>query len=224
MKILLLPGLDGTGLLFDKLIEEIPSAFDVEVVSYDSVEAVSYSDQAVEVAARLKSRDIFIVGESYSGRVAYELCQILGKRVKGVVFLASFISRPSVISRFATILPISLLKPSALSKFLLHMFGFNLAGGPEIVTPVFCSLQKTDKRKLKSRLSNIAKLANPNAKVGCPVTYVRPSTDLLVGGNSVKYLASMCPNFNQVIVSGGHFIAQSNPVLCAKVICNAVNM
>ena len=224
MKIILLPGLDGTGILFEKLLEEIPSVFDVEVVSYDSIKAVSYSSQAIEIAERFKHEDIFIVGESYSGRVVYELCQILGGHVKGVVFLASFISRPSAMSRVASIMPLGLLKPNRLSRFMLYLFGFNMAGGPEVVAPVFQSLQKTDKRKLKLRLSNIAHLAKPTEKIDCPVTYIRPSTDLLVGINSVKYLASMCSNFSRAKVNGGHFIAQSNPVVCAKVICNAVNM
>jgi len=224
MKIILLPGLDGTGLLFERMIEEIPSDLNIEVVSYDSIKAVSYPEQAAEIAEIFRGKDIFIVGESYSGRVAYELCQRSSINVCGIVFLASFISRPSSFSRFSTIIPTAFLKPNPLSKFLLYLFGFNMTGGLENVNPVFASLQKADKRKLKIRLRNIAQLVKPIVNVECPVTYIRPNTDLLVSDKSVKFLASMCSNFTQVKVNGGHFIAQSHPATCVKIICNTVNM
>lgn len=222
MKIVLLPGLDGTGYLFEDLLQHLPSTLEVEVVSYTEVTASTYSNQAKEIAQRFQGDDLFVVGESYSGPVAYELYYLLGSQVKGIVFLASFISPPSIYSRFASMLPTSLLKPNFLSRFLLYAFGFNLTGGSSLINPVFHSLECADKQKLKERLHNISSLKKPSEGLGCPVTYIQPSRDLLVSNRSVQELAALCPSFNKVEVSGGHFIAQFNPVTCAKIISHAI--
>lgn len=60
--------------------------------------------------------------------------------------------------------------------------------------------------------------------ITCSVTYIRPSRDLLVSSGAVRLLSEKCYNFKQISVRGGHFIAQSHPVECAKIISNAVNM
>lgn len=224
MKIILLPGLDGTGLLFEKLKESFPENLDIEVISYELLEGISYSDQASEIANRFEGIDIYIVGESYSGRVAYELFKIRGRRVKGIVFLASFISSPSILSKLVGLLPVSLITPNFLTKKLLYLLGFSLIGGSNLSEPVFASISKANKYKLKSRLRNIANLDEPAQPITCPVTYIRPSKDLLVSTSAVRLLSEKCSSFKQVTVIGGHFIAQSNPVECAQVICNAANM
>nr|WP_086939390.1 alpha/beta hydrolase [Thaumasiovibrio occultus] len=220
MKIVLLPGLDGTGDLFADLLNALPSTLDVDVVSYSSISALSYSEQAQEIAARYQDEEVLLVGESYSGRVAYELCHLLGERVKGVVFLASFISRPSLYSRFAAFVPLCFLRSNLLAKWLLYMVGFNMIGGIGRVEPVFRSLEKADQNKLKARLKNIARLDKPTKTVACPVTYISPSNDRLIAKRSVQYLSSLCSDFTNIEVVGGHFIAQSNPVECAKVIAD----
>lgn len=224
MKIILLPGLDGTGRLFAKLTKNLPENINTEVISYESLEGVTYAKQAAEIAKRFKDTDIYIVAESYSGPVACELYKLLGSRVKGIVFLASFISAPSLLYKLAGFLPVSLLSANYLSKKLLYLFGFSLTGGQTLVYPVFASLQTANKRKLKLRLGNIAGLSKQQCELDCPVTYIRPSRDLLVSASAVKYLASMCSSFSQVEIEGGHFIAQSNPVACAKVICDTFNV
>lgn len=222
MKIVLLPGLDGTGILFKKLIECLPRHLEVDVVSYENIEGLSYINQAKEIASKYQGEEIFIVGESYSGSVAYELCQLLNSNLKGIVFLASFISRPTLLSVWTSFIPVGLLAPNFLTRALLYFFGFNGSGGKNRVTAVFHSLKIANKAKLRSRLRNISNLRNPGFDIACPVIYVRPSKDWFVARKSVNILASKCSFFKEVSVEGGHFIAQANPVACAKVINSAV--
>lgn len=224
MIVVLLPGLDGTGYLFKDLLKELPTALKVEVISYASISSLTYYEQAQEIASLYLDKDVLIIGESYSGRVAYELCHLLGERVKGLIFLASFVSKPSIFSRLASIIPISFLRPNFITRLLLYIVGFNMSGGIQLVSPVFHSLEHTDNKKLKERLRNIACLDKPIKKITCPVTYISPNKDFLIASRSVQYLASLCPNFKKVEVLGGHFIAQSNPVACAKAIADAANM
>ncbi len=224
MKIILLPGLDGTGALFDALVNNLREGVDTEVLTYEKIDSLTYTDQAEEIGHRIKDTDVVLVGESYSGRVVYELNQILGERVKAVVFIASFISCPSKVAKLAGYIPIGLLKPNFINKSLLNIFGFNRQATPTLIDSVFSSISSANKQKLKARLKNISGLTKSQVKIYSPVTYIRPNRDLLVGRGSVEHIKSLCVNFKEVTVSGGHFIAQSEPEECAKVILNAASM
>lgn len=222
MKIILLPGLDGTGQLFQRLSQHLPAELDIEIVSYDAISAFSYSNQANELADRFKDGSIFIVAESYSGPVAYKLYQLMGPRVKGILFLASFITKPSWYSCLAFLFPVSFIKPTALNRRLLYQIGFNSLGGFTIVDAVFKSIKCANRQKLKARLKNIAFLKRPNKKINCPVTYIQPSKDSLINSNCIDHIELLSTQFKRVQISGGHFIAQSNPVECAAEIKNAL--
>lgn len=224
MKIVLLPGLDGTGLLFENLTEHLSLDHEVELVSFELIYGLTYKEQAEELASKYKNDELLIVGESYSGRIAYELSHLLKGNVKGIVFLASFISRPSLLSLLARFVPVSLLAQNVLTESLLYLVGFNRCGSRALVGPVFNSLRHTNKLKLKSRLRNISHLKKPTLNISCPVIYIRPSKDRLVSSSAVKALASKCASYREISIEGGHFIAQINPVACAKVINSAACM
>lgn len=220
MKILLLPGLDGTGLLFDSLLQYFPESIDYETISLDSLESDSYIGQAAEIAEKITVENVVIVGESYSGRIAFELCKIWKEKVAATVYLASFISRPSFLSYFAKLIPVTATESNMFSKVFLHLVGFNLRGAQDVVNPVFYSLAKANKLKLKKRLANIANLSDPDSVVDCPAIYIRPTTDFLVSFHAVKILLAAHASAYEVKLVGGHFIAQSSPAECAAIICN----
>jgi len=224
MKIVLLPGLDGTGLLFKKLIENLPQDHEVELVSFELIYGLTYKEQAEELASKYKNDEFLVVAESYSGRIAYELSHLLTDNVKGIVFLASFISRPSLLSLLARFVPVNFLAQNVLTESLLYLVGFNRSGDRALVGPVFSSLRNANKLKLKLRLRNISHLKKPALDISCPVIYVRPSKDRLVSNSAVKALASRCASYREISIEGGHFIAQANPEACAKVISNAARM
>jgi len=214
--------MDGTGLLFGSLIESLPKGFNIEVVCLNDISGATYIDQAKEIANRFLESNIFIVAESYSGRIAYELCNILGSRVSGVVFIASFISSPSVLSRLASFLPISLLKPYSINKWLIDKVGFGGNGDSDLIGQVFESLSKADIVKLKQRLKNIAELNAPKVVHSTPATYIQPTRDYLVSAKAVHTIGTLFSNIAVVTLPGGHFIAQENPCGCSEVIQCAV--
>ncbi len=222
MKLVFLPGLDGTGLLFNRLIDALPKDLSIEIFSLDEIAGDTYYEQANELAKRFENENIIIVAESYSGRIAYELCGILGNKIKGIVFLASFISSPSLISKLAGYLPLLFIKPLVITKFIVNLIGFNGSGRKAEIDSIFHSLQKCNKTKIKSRLRNISKLTKPDVVYKQPVTYIKPHNDYLVSGGAVRVLQDIFVNLNVVTVQGGHFIAQSNPEECSKIVCSSI--
>lgn len=218
MKVVLLPGLDGTGILFKELVEALPDNFDIEVISLDSLSASSYLEQAHQVASKFNNTTVFLVAESYSGRIAYELCDILRGKVVGLVFLASFVSSPSKISKLASFLPISFLKPYPINQWLIKKIGFGDYGDHNLVSRAFESISKAEKVKLKERLRNIARLDMPTKIHNVHAVYIRPTRDYLVSEKSVLAISKVFNNMRVVTLPGGHFIAQTNPEGCARII------
>ena len=218
LKIILLPGLDGTGLLFKGLLEALPDDLEVDVICLNDLSARTYNEQAIELAAQYVGTDLVLVAESYSGRLAYEWCGVSNAAVHAVVFLASFVSAPLSVSGFASYLPLSLLKPHRLDRYLVNRVGFAGVGAPELIDQVFESIRLTDQHKFKQRLKNISQLNTPSKIYNIPSVYIRPSDDYLVANKAVAAMTSVFNNLKVVRVSGGHFIAQSSPTLCSNII------
>ncbi|MGD2116027.1 MAG: alpha/beta hydrolase, partial [Acidobacteriota bacterium] len=99
MKILALPGLDGTGDLFRWLEREAPEGFAVEPVSYppDRGSGVLNYPAHLEVARRWLPADgpFLLLGESFSGPVAVRLAAEAPPGLVGLILCATFVRPPS---------------------------------------------------------------------------------------------------------------------------------
>ncbi|MCA0901113.1 alpha/beta fold hydrolase [Microbulbifer agarilyticus] len=222
LKIVFLPGMDGTGLLFKGLIQNIPKEIDREVVCLNEIEGESYHQQAEEVAEHIGSSSVVLVAESYSGRIAYELCNILGRRVSRVVFIASFISCPGRLGRLAALLPELFLKPNFFPDWLMKTLCFDGRGNRVLIEQVRQAITEVEPSVLKRRLLNIAELDRPKGHLSTEAVYIRPTNDRLVGYDAIKVLGNVYPKLSIESLEGGHFIAQTAPERCARVIVRAI--
>ena len=74
MRLLLLPGMDGTGLLFEPLVKALPPSLTARVVAYPPDQLLGYNEllQLVQKSAE-EGGDFVVVGESFSGPLALML-------------------------------------------------------------------------------------------------------------------------------------------------------
>ncbi|WP_346837028.1 alpha/beta hydrolase [Microbulbifer sp. SAOS-129_SWC] len=221
MKIVFLPGMDGTGLLFSELILNIPSEIDREVICLNEIQGVSYREQAEQIAEKIGLSSVVVVAESYSGRIAYELCNILGRRVSKVVFIASFVSCPGRLAKLAAVLPKYLLKPNLFPNWLMKILCFDGRGNRALIEHVRHAIAQVGPRALKQRLLNMAELDEPKDQQSTIAAYIRPTNDRLVAYDAIKVLGNIYPQLSIESVEGGHFIAQTAPESCARVIVRA---
>lgn len=77
MKVVLIPGMDGTAILFDPLIEQAPAG--VEIIRLPLIQSsdAGYQEQARDVISRIGEEPIVLVAESYSGMIAYQMLRNL---------------------------------------------------------------------------------------------------------------------------------------------------
>ena len=74
---------------------------------------------------------------------------------------------------------------------------------------------------LKQRLLNMAELDEPKGQQPTTAVYIRPTNDRLVAYDAIKVLGNIYPQLSIESVEGGHFIAQTAPESCARVIVRA---
>jgi pimeloyl-[acyl-carrier protein] methyl ester esterase len=150
MRVLLLPGMDGTGLLFKPLLEQLPGDIETEVISYPVNEKLSYEQLAEYVTKKLPTRDDYLlVAESFSGPIAFQIAQNQPSYLKSVIFVASFLHSPR---RFLTAikwLPFTIFFHLPIPKFIIRGFLLGKEAKNEVISLFKESLQKYQKEYLR---------------------------------------------------------------------------
>lgn len=214
--------MDGTGKLFKPFIDllensSLANAISYEVVCLNDIQETNYQLIAQKIADQFCDEEVIILAESYSGRIAYELCQLPNLKIKHVIFVASFLARPSFISRFASIIPVQIIRSLYMPKLLLSLVFFSSIN-IELVNSFLHSIKDVSDDVLKTRLKNIASLETPQVEINIPCTYLQASRDLLVSRNAVKLFNLVFKDISVKRVKSGHFLVQCCPKSCLKVL------
>ena len=93
-KLVLLPGLDGTGVFFARLEARLATRVPVQVVSYPSRAEMTLDDYADEAVRAMGAEPVVLLGESFSGPVAIKLAAKFPDRVKGLILAATYLENP----------------------------------------------------------------------------------------------------------------------------------
>ena len=218
MKVLLIPGMDGTGKLFSPLLDELPNGLDTQVVCLNDLITQNPIEQALEIASLIGSEEVIILSESYSGYIAYHLSLLPNLNIKHVIFAASFLENPTWLSRLNKLLPLNLVRSDVIPDIALSSVLFAQRNNKKLVNLFSSSLKLINNSTLRHRLKVIANLVRPSDSLSVPCTYVQASNDYLVSNKSVDVFKELCININVVKANGGHFIVQSNPQYFSKLV------
>jgi pimeloyl-ACP methyl ester carboxylesterase len=221
MKIVLLPGLDGTGNLFDPLLKALPQNTEVIVISYPETK-LGYEDLVSFVLAQLPKEDHILVGESFSGNVAYQIALTKPEYLKAVIFVASFLSNPRpLLLKLFNKLPSSLLsvKPP---KLIIKLFMLGFSTKKSTIQLFLETLKQVPSDVLSFRLKEIAKLQLNSEACDTEAIYIQATNDYLVPSRAVKDFKQLFINLTVQKVKGSHFLLQSKPVECANIIINKI--
>ncbi len=210
--------MDGTGSLFEPFVACAPSGYEVTPLPLRQEPYLSYMDQAEHILSGIGSEDIIIVAESYSGRIAYEIARKQIANIRHIVFAASFLSGPSALARIAPLLPPQILKSRVIPSPILGKLAFGRARSKALTALLKESLNKVDNSVLHHRLKQISKLRLPDRKIDIPCTYIRPRSDRLVSPRAIKTFKKVCPDLAIRELEGCHFILQTNPHECWKIV------
>lgn len=214
-KIVLLPGMDGTGKLFDPLIEQCPSEFDSVVVPLPKTQCFTYPDLAEELISQLPSDEPFLLlGESFSGPLALEIACRQPKGLMGVILVASFIRSPR--PRWLKWLPWRLLAKLPMPSFALRWLMTGWSADSSLVDLLRSVLRSVPTHTLSQRLQMIFSCDATRSLRDCPthLLYLQASKDRLVPQSALKLIQKLRPDIQHHAIDGPHLLLQTHPNGC----------
>lgn len=218
MKLVLLPGMDGTGALFAPFIREFGSA---QVVAYPTTQ---WSYPELELVARRalpEAEDFVLLGESFSGPLAISIAADPPANLVGLILCCTFAKSPfPLLSPFRHLLPLLPVPPLGLLETLLSGRFRN----PELRILLADALATVPARVLKGRLHAVATVdvAAKLRAVRVPVLCLRAKEDRLVPFSALRVLAENAPNAQVVELVAPHFLLQTAPKQAAAAVATFI--
>lgn len=217
----LLPGLDGTGRLYSRLVKDLSGDFDVRILDYPVDEFDGYESLAEILALRLpRDRPFLIVAESFAGPLAVLLAAARPPGLQGLVIAASFLRNPvaraSFLSKILRLLPASVPPPLPVLEAVL-MSGWK---DIEVRRELEASLRLVKPDVLKARLMATLQVdvREEFQRITAPVLYLRASHDRLLQSGVEKDFAM--PGVWRRDIEAPHFVFQAVASQAAEAIRN----
>lgn len=216
MKIILLPGVDGSGILFEPFVKIFKPEAPVEVMPLtdDSDQSILHQVSIIEDA--VGDEEIILIVESYSGLLAYELARRNKIRIKQIFFFGCFLQPPSLIGKIGRFLPVRLLNIIP-TKVLAHIL-FNRWSSPELKQLLNQAIQNINFSNIKKRFKTIATVQKPSQFIDVPCVYVQATMDNLVRAHNLKAFEELCSNLQVEVVEATHMLLQTQPEAMSQLI------
>lgn len=217
MKIIVLPGLDGTGNLLNEFAKALGENSPTRVITYPS-EKYNYQDLLVYISEQLPNDEYILIAESFSGPLGIEIAAHNFQHLKAVIFVATFARAPHPIpSRVAKFLALVPLPAEVIAK-LSQRFVIGNYQTKEFAAEYVTTLKKLPKRTVANKLSELLQTDKVGMlkRIEAPMAYIMAENDLLVPSNVSSDFKPFCDDF--IALEGPHFILQAKPYETAKLI------
>ncbi|WP_250626455.1 alpha/beta fold hydrolase [Pinirhizobacter soli] len=223
--LVLLPGMDGTGDLFQPFMVALEDKFLVKVVTYPCSEPLGYSDLESIVRSALPADGPFVIlGESFSGPIAISVAASHPQGLMGLILCCTFARNPRPRLRslgfLIGVLPAGAFFIRSVSGALLGRFSTR-ALREMFLEAVIKVTPETLRARLKSVLSVDA--TEELAAIDVPVLYLRAGEDAVVPTAAVNLVKSIQSGMKVVEVDAPHLLLQAAPGKAAQVISEFVD-
>lgn len=220
LKLVLLPGLDGTGKLFAPLIKQLPKGVDPHVISYPSDRCQSIDELAARVLKQLPDGKFVLLAESFSGLVAFRLLPHAAPRLQALIFAGAFATSPRPwLLGLAALFPFAARGPAYAPNGLIRLFCLGANASKEACREFRTVLAEVQWQVLAHRIGLIAAARPPDViALECACYYVQGKSDRLVPSSAVKWFQAHIRNLQVLKVAAPHLMLQAAPKECAEAI------
>lgn len=219
MQLILLPGMDGTGDLFDDFVAALArrnAGIRVTVVRYPPDSCWGYAELTAYAAQFIPTDEpSILLGESFSGPIAITLAQRFSKQVRAVIFAASFARNPlpslSPFSGLTRFLPLQFAPPFARSMMLANQ-------GQH--TKLEAALVGVSVATLRARMQAVLQVdvSAQLRELDVPLLYLQAKRDRLVPPSSAQWMLQCQPGMMMYELDAPHLVLQGASDECARVV------
>lgn len=212
---ILLPGLDGSGQLFEGILQHVPRD-QATIVAYPADTTWGIDDYVAHAEAAVPDdMPCILIAESFSGPIALRLVQ-RNTRIRGAVLVASFVTCPHPLLRLVPLRFAGLWRKALRSNAMLRTFCLGWHASDALVASLKAIVEALPISILQTRLRLLRNLDESGslARARVPLLLLEASNDKLVCApvDGVGRLVQ------HAVVDGPHFLLQSRPEECWRTI------
>ncbi len=226
-RLVLLPGMHGTGELFSEFMRMILGPTHIEAFHYPTDASPSYSQLLGAVESFVPASENFVLlAESFSTPLAIQFAATNPPTLRGLILCAGFATSPirgwrksfaSLIAPLVFRLPLPRI---AVSHFLVG------ADAPESLhAAVRAAILAVKPAVLTARLLQVLAVDARSAlsKISVPILFIQPQQDRLVGPPCLEEIRGIKPQIEVAQIRGPHLILQREPQQSANIVAEFMN-
>ena len=224
LTIVLLPGMDGTGTLFEPFLTALGSEFGIEIVRYPTTGTLGYAELEQCARRSLPSVGPFVIlGESFSGPIAVSIAASRPAGLVGLMLCCSFIRNPrpvfGLLRHFAGALPVKLAPMAALNAALLGRFSTS-----QLRSMLAAAMAEVSAESLRARVRAVLSVdvSAELRSINVPLLYLLAKHDQLVPISALKLIQRVFPATQVVSIAAPHFLLQAAPADAADSVRNFI--
>jgi len=225
MKLVLLPGLDGTGVLFRPFLNVLPPDVEPVVASYPAQKPLSYAELLPLAQAALPVDEPFVLlGESFGGPLALRVAATQPRGLQAVILCGSFASCPfALVPKWAG----SLVRPWPFRAFPLFAkvkerlglyatkehYALSIEALTQVAPAVFAKrIREIIHIDVAAELRNCA----------VPILYIQAARDRIVPASNLRRILAIKPDVQSVAIDASHMILKTAPAAAARIILDFI--
>lgn len=224
--LVILPGLDGTGLLLTDFVASLGPEIEVMVVSYPPDRILGYTElESIACSLLPIDQPFFLLAESFSGPIAISIAASSPPGLIGLILCCSFARNPmplpALIRLALGIVPVAVVPMALLSFFVLGRFSSPMRRAALAKVVVLVAPAALRARACAALSVNVSALLS---RINVPVLYLRASEDRVVTRSSSQLVVSLAPDTKVIEFTAPHFLLQVLPSLAASVVANFMDV
>ena len=222
MKLVLLPGMDGTGELFSDLQNRLPRRSNPVVIKYPSTEKLSLYELAELVQNCFPIDENFVlIAESFSVPVALICAAKNPANLKALVLCAGFATSPiKGVSRYIARLLAPFVLKISLPKMVFKIWLIGKNSDAVLLSKIKNVVSSMKKSVLIDRVESVfnCDVRKEIGEIKIPILYIRAKNDRLISKSCYEEIKLANSNVKLSELDGPHFILQKEPNKSAKII------
>ena len=226
MKLVLLPGMHGTGDLFADFVKAISGTFVAEALTYPTDVSLSSPELLTFLQSAIPASEPFVLlAESFSTPLAIQYAAAHPSNLKALILVAGFATSPvhGWMHFLGTRLPPSLFGVPLPSFVATRIVGPNAP--PELVNALRTAVSSVSPVVMLSRLRTVlaCDARVELSQVAVPMLYIQARQDGLVPASCLDEILRIKSQTAVATISGPHLILQREPRDCADIVARFLN-
>lgn len=225
-KLVLLPGMYGTGDLFTDFAQVISGSFPSQIVSYPNDVCLSFAELLGLVRTVVPASERYvIVAESFSTPLAIQFAATNPPNLMGVVLSAGFATSPvRGVLRWLTPYLAPLLAYTPVNEFGARLMLYGSKAPQELIERIRAAIASVRPKVLMDRVQSVVScnVLGELREVKVPMLFLQARHDGLVSAACADEIRRAKPEIEFVVLDASHLLLQQMPHQTAEIVADFV--